>query len=89
MDAEAYYHFQDLFHFFVLVYIKENRHTLAHAKWTLCGAFHNHPNPIEQRPDIYFCTPNMKILSTIYKKYTYNAHHSNIILIWDWLELIQ
>lgn len=26
-------------------------------------------NPIEQRLNNYFCTPNMKILSNIYKKY--------------------
>lgn len=71
-DAEAQYHFQNLFLFLFLFFFSfTSNRTDIH--WHMQSEhfvvlFHYHPNPIEQRLDIYFCTPNMKILSNIYKK---------------------
>lgn len=70
-DAEAHYHFQNLFLFFFL--FTSNR---TDTHWHMQSEhfvvlFHNHPDSIGQRLDIYFCTPNMKILSNIYKKNSY------------------
>lgn len=71
-DAEAHYHFQNLFLSFFFLFTSNRTDTHWHMQSEhFVVLFHNHPDSIGQRLDIYFCTPNMKILSNIYKKNSY------------------
>ena len=49
--------------------------------------------PNQQRLDIYLFiflySKHENTLKYLQKKYTYNAPHSNIVIIWDWFESVK
>ena len=88
--------FQNLFLFFFFVRLFTSNRTDIH--WHMQSEhfvvlFITIQTPNQQRLDIYLFiflySKHENTLKYLQKKYTYNAHHSNIVIIWDWFESVK
>lgn len=78
--------FRIYFSFFLLLFTSNRTDIHWHMQSEhFVVLFHYHPNPIWTKTGYLFLySKHENTLKYLQKKYTYNAHHSNIIIIWDW-----
>ena len=95
-DAEAHYHFSEfisLFFLFVCLHQIEQTYIGTCKVNTLwCFSLPSKPQINKDWISIFLFflySKHENTLKYLQKKYTYNAHHSNIVIIWDWFESVK